>query len=158
MERRKAEIVILLGRMWVEKQVATCYGVDRQSSSLGGCELKNGIMCTYSRMHSVILLGRMWVEKTDISVEDGIVVSSSLGGCELKRHSERKEQQSIVSSSLGGCELKNKTHALGNLVDSHPPWEDVSWKWYHPWLLLLGQVILLGRMWVEKSEVACVSR
>ena len=55
--------VILLVRMWVEKDVSVNTVMMKMSSSLWGCELKKWLDDSCSLFPSVILLVRMWVEK-----------------------------------------------------------------------------------------------
>ena len=55
------------------------------------------------------------------------------------------------SSSLWGCELKNCSFLAIHTRWCHPPCEDVSWKLNALCCFHLPCVILLVRMWVEKS-------
>ena len=76
--------VILLVRMWVEKWKIMHQRLQKRSSSLWGCELKN---C---------------MELQDITE----LQSSSLWGCELKSSWSSSFHACPPSSSLWGCELK----------------------------------------------------
>ena len=99
------------------------------SSSLWGCELK-------SRGPS------FWWSSP---------VSSSLWGCELKNMWMIRSCRVRLSSSLWGCELKNCSFLAIHTRWCHPPCEDVSWKLNALCCFHLPCVILLVRMWVEKS-------
>ena len=131
-QRRTASIcwnVILLVRMWVEKSLVTARWIIWASSSLWGCELK-------------------------IVLQNGRTIrhwSSSLWGCELKNICGNSTYWCDWSSSLWGCELKSLAENRFLGWCSHPPCEDVSWKFIKTCALRLDIVILLVRMWVEKK-------
>ena len=99
----------------------------------------------------VILLVRMWVEKNpaELDYQDWVVIL-------LVRMWVEKSLQSLggkhpMSSSLWGCELKICPFAEFSKSLGHPPCEDVSWKAYILYQAFHKHVILLVRMWVEKS-------
>ena len=98
--------VILLVRMWVERSEMCQMLKLLKSSSLWGCELKEDIPYSNPSLDNVILLVRMWVERTHVI----------------------KRKNMPVSSSLWGCELKEKKGWIKWKIGSHPPCEDVSWK------------------------------
>ena len=82
------------------------------------------------RIIIVILLVRMWVEKLYC----------------------RSNGYNKGSSSLWGCELKTACSSRQWIPLRHPPCEDVSWKIAGELSDSLGKVILLVRMWVEKTK------
>ena len=71
----------------------------------------------------------MWVEKLCKTILDHLIASSSLWGCELKKLGDDNSEEQ----------------------KGHPPCEDVSWKYRKQMLPRKQWVILLVRMWVEKS-------
>ncbi len=83
----------------------------------------------WTRSEIVILLVRMWVENFAVLQCSEVSPSSSLWGCELKINGAK----SVAGSNR------------------HPPCEDVSWKAYKTQPRKAEAVILLVRMWVEKS-------
>ena len=103
----------------------------------------------------VILLVRMWVERHIQEASCCSLSSSSLWGCELKGKCDNYvvDPETVI---LWGCELKNLHHVPTCTATSHPPCEDVSWK--NDDIRILNQcfVILLVRMWVEKSICSSV--
>ena len=126
-----------------------------------------------SKTTTVILLVRMWVENKISGYLIDPTGSSSLWGCELKSQEPFLNCIFFWSSSLWGCELKKQSCMAVKLTHSHPPCEDVSWKSVigldkkkfrsHPpcedvswktceyYKYFLFWVILLVRMWVEKT-------
>ena len=166
--------VILLVRMWVEKQILY---IDFDSMNRHPpCEdvswkNKNKYMSRVIKCHPPC-------EDVSWKINKGIpwkrsLRSSSLWGCELKRIGGKKMIKTRKSSSLWGCELKNLSQHPIPARSRHPPCEDVSWKcnipcrvlhfFRHPpcedvsWKVVkeVGDtasivVILLVRMWVEK--------
>ena len=84
----------------------------------------------YELDEDVILLVRMWVEKLYC----------------------RSNGYNKGSSSLWGCELKTACSSRQWIPLRHPPCEDVSWKIAGELSDSLGKVILLVRMWVEKTK------
>ena len=175
--------VILLVRMWVEKILVNKNKNRKTSSSLWGCELKSVRFHWLGFAQHVILLVRMWVEKWSIwnTYRQGLCHPP----CEdvsWKGLLPKSFALSASSSSLWGCELKNPFYTLllcckyrhppcedvswkSNLVyiilwlQCHPPCEDVSWKTIIKQYSLIFFVILLVRMWVEKSYLyTCVTQ
>ena len=116
--------------MWVEKSAYAW--IIRAVKCHPPCEDVSWKVVALSALIAlfVILLVRMWVEKSECIKVTG------------------KE----LSSSLWGCELKSIAQAIPEVTSSHPPCEDVSWKMVSVCELGKTSVILLVRMWVEKSE------
>ena len=98
--------VILLVRMWVEKEIGEVTVWIAQSSSLWGCELKNSA--------------------TTETTESG--TSSSLWGCELKKNLMAYYDSPICHPPCEDVSWKVIHHLLCSLYDRHPSCEDVSWK------------------------------
>ena len=120
--------VILLVRMWVEKLFRYSITGTSPSSSLWGCELKNNAIMKAMKngchppcedVSWKIPVGQM------IAIGEA---SSSLWGCELKNTHNYQNHLLPKSSSLWGCELKSHTLVSPLINKSHPPCEDVSWK------------------------------
>ena len=169
----KARWVILLVRMWVEKAIVSLLGGDGKSSSLWGCELKNRIRIRTQRLNchppcedvswkihkniirkkwGVILLVRMWVEKTPSSTDNAQRVVILLVRMWVEKHTLFR--LSPLSRRHPPCEdvswkSRNSTRSL--VWSRHPPCEDVSWKEEAINILTEQIVILLVRMWVEKT-------
>ena len=101
----KADVVILLVRMWVEIALA--------------------LLAVKSAL--VILLVRMWVEMRRMGVLSTSEESSSSWGCELKFYFTVSCICWVRSSSSWGCELKCKRGSHRIFHWCHPPREDVSW-------------------------------
>ena len=144
--------VILLVRMWVEKKVAKWWLYFGKSSSLWGCELKRRIEARSTRTHDVILLVRMWVEKTPSSTDNAQRVVILLVRMWVEKHTLFR--LSPLSRRHPPCEdvswkSRNSTRSL--VWSRHPPCEDVSWKEEAINILTEQIVILLVRMWVEKT-------
>ena len=122
-------MVILLVRMWVEREKEIPMGYSRWSHP--PCE-----DVSWKKLHReqiqvkcVILLVRMWVERQHIPCNTCSNKSSSLWGCELKVSCFVWILHPAKSSSLWGCELKVWIiRHNSSLVSRHPPCEDVSWK------------------------------
>ena len=76
--------VILLGRMWVEKNSLVHSITKSCVILLGRMWVEKGMHEQLADYFCVILLGRMWVEKQKELWTLQIAESSSLGGCELK--------------------------------------------------------------------------
>ena len=122
------------------------------SSSLWGCELKRRIEARSTRTHDVILLVRMWVEKTPSSTDNAQRVVILLVRMWVEKHTLFR--LSPLSRRHPPCEdvswkSRNSTRSL--VWSRHPPCEDVSWKEEAINILTEQIVILLVRMWVEKT-------
>ena len=170
-------LVILLVRMWVEKDMQMISPFTYTSSSLWGCELKSERSCIrdYRNGHPPcedVSWKIVWSCKTlqnyshppceDVSWK----VLGPLLFMLVHRHPpcEDVSWKSLCltflsrfhwSSSLWGCELKilSLRHDSSRLC--HPPCEDVSWKVMYDATLTHKTVILLVRMWVENLNRFC---
>ena len=155
----KSNNVILLVRMWVEKTLVNKN--KNRKTSHPPCEDVSWKFHGFKFFVYIIVirLVRMWVEKMKHFSLCHRILSSSLWGCELKTFSAGSSSR---PDSHPPCEdVSWKIIGIVVFIDMnrHPPCEDVSWKKRNTsHTVNRFNVILLVRMWVEKSYIGITSR
>ena len=102
----------------------------------------------------VILLVRMWVEiYNNVARSISGQLSSSSWGCELKyRDMIQNQIEKLVILLVRMWVEMNTSHLSWQLLQGHPPCEDVSWNKHFFNIIRRYTVILLVRMWVEMLQ------